>query len=69
MAMSNDADRMFAEEMIKHHEGAVEMSEKFLKEGSDPKLLFFAKGVIKAQNPEIKFLQGWLKKNKSQKKM
>ena len=64
MPKDNEVDKMFAKDMIKHHQGAVEMSEKFLKEGNDASLLFFAKGVIKAQEPEIEFLQGWLKKNK-----
>ena len=50
----NDADIMFAQMMIPHHQQAVEMSEMLLaKEGIPAKVLEFAQGVIDAQGPEI----------------
>lgn len=65
--MTDDADKMFAQEMLKHHQEAVKMSKAFLQKGSDAKLLFTAKGIIKAQMGEIEFFEEWLKKNKSSK--
>ena len=53
-AEHNDADIMFAQMMIPHHQQAVEMSEILLaKEGTPAKVLEFAQGVIDAQGPEI----------------
>lgn len=50
----NDADIMFAQMMIPHHQQAVEMSEILLaKEGVPAQVVEFAQGVIDAQGPEI----------------
>lgn len=50
----NDADIMFAQMMIPHHQQAVEMSEMLLaKEGIPAQVVEFAQGVIDAQGPEI----------------
>ena len=50
----NDADIMFAQMMIPHHQQAVEMSEMLLaKEGIPAQVAEFAQGVIDAQGPEI----------------
>ncbi|MBK4142517.1 DUF305 domain-containing protein [Corynebacterium macginleyi] len=50
----NDADIMFAQMMIPHHQQAVEMSEMLLaKEGIPAQVVEFAQGVIDAQEPEI----------------
>lgn len=50
----NDADIMFAQMMIPHHQQAVEMSEMLLaKEGIPAQAVEFAQGVIDAQGPEI----------------
>lgn len=50
----NDADIMFAQMMIPHHQQAVEMSEMLLvKEGIPAHVVEFAQGVIDAQGPEI----------------
>lgn len=50
----NDADIMFAQMMIPHHQQAVEMSETLLaKEGIPAQVVEFAQGVIDAQGPEI----------------
>ena len=48
----NDADIMFAQMMIPHHQQAVEMSEMLLaKEGIPAQVVEFAQGVIDAQGP------------------
>ena len=50
----NDADIMFAQMMIPHHQQAVEMSEMLLaKEGIPAQVVEFAQRVIDAQGPEI----------------
>ncbi len=52
---NNDID--FAEMMIKHHQGAVEMSKVEIKEGTNAELRAFAQKVIDDQQKEITFMQ------------
>jgi uncharacterized protein (DUF305 family) len=57
----NDADVMFAQHMIPHHQQAVEMSDMLLaKQGIDPRVTDLAKQIKAAQGPEIEQMQGWL---------
>ncbi|MBM7780819.1 DUF305 domain-containing protein [Arthrobacter tumbae] len=57
----NDADVMFAQMMIPHHEQAVEMSDVVLaKEGLSPDITELATQVKGAQAPEIETMTGWL---------
>ncbi len=57
----NDADVMFAQGMIPHHEQAIEMSDMLLaKKGVDPRVASLAKEIKAAQTPEIDQMQGWL---------
>jgi uncharacterized protein (DUF305 family) len=57
----NDADAMFAQQMIPHHQQAVEMSDMLLsKQGIDPRVLDLAKQIKAAQAPEIEQMQNWL---------
>ena len=54
-AEHNDADVMFAQMMIPHHQQAVEMSEMLLAKDEIPaEVAEFAQKVIDAQGPEIK---------------
>ena len=54
-AEHNDADVMFAQMMIPHHQQAVEMSEMLLAKDDVPaEVAAFAQKVIDAQGPEIK---------------
>ena len=62
-AMIKDADVSFVKGMIAHHQGAIDMAKIELKYGKDPELKALARNIIKAQQPEIKFMQQWLKKN------
>lgn len=58
----NDADVMFAQHMIPHHQQAVEMSDVLLaKEGIDPRVTELATQIKGAQAPEIEQMQAWLK--------
>lgn len=57
----NDADVMFAQHMIPHHQQAVEMSDIVLaKQGVDPRVTRLATDIKAAQGPEITQMQGWL---------
>jgi uncharacterized protein (DUF305 family) len=57
----NDADVMFAQHMIPHHQQAVEMSDVLLaKQGIDARVTELATQIKGAQAPEIAQMQGWL---------
>ncbi|WP_125776602.1 DUF305 domain-containing protein [Antribacter gilvus] len=57
----NDADVMFAQMMIPHHEQAVEMSDLVAdKPGLDPEIAALAGQIKAAQAPEIDQLNTWL---------
>jgi uncharacterized protein (DUF305 family) len=57
----NDADVMFAQHMIPHHQQAIEMSDTVLAEqGVDPRVTDLATQIKAAQGPEIKQMQDWL---------
>ncbi|NOJ60934.1 DUF305 domain-containing protein [Arthrobacter sp. 260] len=61
VAEHNDADVMFAQMMLPHHQQAVEMSDMLLeKEDIDPAVMDLATRVKEAQEPEIQQLTGWL---------
>lgn len=58
----NDADTMFAQGMIPHHEQAVKMSEMMLQKKDIPaSVTDLAKRIQAAQAPEIETMTGWLK--------
>jgi uncharacterized protein (DUF305 family) len=58
----NNADMMFAQHMIPHHQQAIEMSDMVLgKQGIDPRVTELANQIKAAQGPEIEQMQGWLK--------
>ncbi len=56
-----DPDVAFAKAMIPHHKGAVNMAKVQLEYGKDEKMKKLAQDIIKAQEPEIKLMQDWLK--------
>lgn len=60
-AEANQADVMFAQMMIPHHEQAIEMSDLILaKDGVDPAVVELAEEIKGAQGPEIEQLEAWL---------
>ncbi|MFC4631417.1 DUF305 domain-containing protein [Promicromonospora alba] len=60
-AEHNDADVMFAQMMIPHHEQAIEMADVVLgKPDADPQITELATQVKAAQAPEIEELGLWL---------
>ncbi|MDF2573918.1 MAG: uncharacterized protein K0S05_830 [Agromyces sp.] len=57
----NQADVMFAQMMIPHHEQAIEMSDLILaKDGVDAEVVDLAEQIKAAQGPEIEQMQSWL---------
>lgn len=60
---SGNPDVDFARRMIPHHQGAIDMARSELANGKDPELRKLAEEIVAAQEKEIAFLAGWLKKN------
>jgi len=56
----NQADVMFAQMMIPHHEQAVEMAKLAPTRAKDPKVKQLAAQIAGAQQPEIDTMTGWL---------
>lgn len=60
-ASFNDADVVFVQGMIPHHEQAVAMSDSLLKKTEvAPQVAALAKQIQDAQQPEIDTMKGWL---------
>lgn len=60
-AAHDHVDAMFAQQMVPHHQQAIEMSDMILaKQGIDPRVLDLAKQIKAAQAPEIGQMQGWM---------
>lgn len=57
----NTQDTKFIREMIKHHEMAVEMSDKEVGKGKESEAIALAKSILKAQKAEIAQMKKWLK--------
>ena len=55
----DDFDKAFLSEMIVHHEGAVEMADRALKNASHQDLKDMATAIIEAQTKEIEQMKQW----------
>jgi uncharacterized protein (DUF305 family) len=60
--MSGDVDRDFANMMLPHHQGAINMAKAELLYGKDPVMRRLAQEIIVDQQSEIDAMQLWLKK-------
>ena len=60
----DQATQLFLENMIVHHEGAVEMAKAYLKTGKNKKLLNISKNILATQPGEIKEMQSLLKNSR-----
>jgi uncharacterized protein (DUF305 family) len=67
MKMSGDFDMDFANMMIEHHQGAIDMSEEEIKSGSDEKVKSMAQNIITKQKEEQSKLRDIVKNNKPMK--
>ncbi|MFF2898979.1 DUF305 domain-containing protein [Streptomyces sp. NPDC057966] len=56
----NDADVKFAQQMIPHHQQAIEMAKLADGRAADPEIKKLATAIEKAQDPEINTMKGWL---------
>lgn len=56
----NEADVTFAQEMIPHHQQAVEMAALAGDRAADPEVRELAADIEAAQEPEIETMTGWL---------
>lgn len=56
----NEADTQFAQAMIVHHEGAIEMAELAAQDATTPEVRELAEAISQAQGPEIELMTGWL---------
>lgn len=52
-------DKAFLEEMVIHHEGAVDMAKKVLEVSQRPELIKLANEIIAAQTKEIEMMDQW----------
>jgi uncharacterized protein (DUF305 family) len=59
-ADGNEAARLFLEQMIVHHEGAIEMAQTEVDAGSHPDVIALAQAVIDGQTAEITTMQDLL---------
>jgi uncharacterized protein (DUF305 family) len=59
-ASGAEASRLFLEQMIEHHEGAIDMAEDALADGENADVLELARTIIDAQTAEIAEMQGML---------
>ncbi|WP_370524089.1 DUF305 domain-containing protein [Cellulomonas sp. APG4] len=58
--MHNDADTEFAQMMIVHHEGAIEMADLAVAQGSSSEVRELGERISGAQDPEIDLMTSWL---------
>ncbi len=56
----DELDKVFLEDMIIHHEGAVDMAKELQKGTKRPELQKMAKDIIDVQTKEISMMQQWL---------
>ncbi len=57
-----DAERLFLEDMVAHHEMAVQKAEQVLSEdlAEQPEVAEMAREIVETQNREIELMQKWL---------
>ncbi|AWE51554.1 DUF305 domain-containing protein [Streptomyces nigra] len=56
----NDQDVSFAQDMIPHHQQAIQMSRMAASQASSAEVKDLAARIEKAQDPEIETMSGWL---------
>ena len=61
--MTGNADQDFVAAMLPHHGGAVDMARVEIQYGKDPEMLRLARGIVAAQEKEIKLMKAWQAKH------
>jgi uncharacterized protein (DUF305 family) len=61
--MTGDVDHDFAQMMIPHHQGAIDMAKSELLYGKDPVMRRLAQEILVDQQSEIDAMDLWLKKH------
>lgn len=56
----DELDKIFLEDMIVHHQGAVDMAKELQKGTERPELQKMAKDIIEVQTKEITMMEKWL---------
>lgn len=59
-AQGTDAVRLFLNQMIGHHEGAINMAEQEIRAGKDPASVQLSRDIVASQGAEIKEMQALL---------
>lgn len=62
--MNGDVDHDFAEMMIPHHAGALDMAKAELRSGKDPVMRRMAQEILVEQQSEIDAMNLWLQKQR-----
>ena len=57
-----ESTKLYLENMIVHHGGAIKMAEEYIKIGKDPKLLEISNSILKTQGKEIEQMEKMLEK-------
>jgi len=57
----DDFDMGFIDQMVIHHQGAIDMANQVLKTSKRPELIQLANDIITAQTKEIDMMQAWKK--------
>ncbi|CZT25947.1 DUF305 domain-containing protein [Pseudomonas cerasi] len=61
--MASDPSKSWAQMMVEHHQGAIDMSKIVLKNTQDPAIKQMAEKTIQEQSKSIAELKSWLSKN------
>lgn len=59
--LSDNLDRHFIEQMIPHHEGAIDMAKLAQERSRRPEILALAEAIIQSQSQEISKMRSWYK--------
>lgn len=57
----SNIDKHFIEQMIPHHEGAIEMAKLAQKQATQPEIKTLSANIIKSQTEEIEQMKSWYK--------
>jgi uncharacterized protein (DUF305 family) len=56
-----EASRLFLEQMIEHHEGAIDMAEDVVENGSNADVIALAESIVASQTAEIELMRELLR--------